>query len=282
MTMRLTHLFVLALAGSVTVAATPIATAEQAPDKKTQAKKYVDAGLAAESGADYATAISMYEKAYALIPHPVLLYNIANAHRLAGELALALDFYNQYVAADPKGTQVKASRERIAEIEAALSDAKATADAEAQAKADADADAKAKAEADAKANADADAKANADADAKRPPEPKPARDPGPRTFTPMRIAGVAAGGLGVIALGGGVVFGLKAQGIEDEVSEDGWVFDQARLDEGNAANRTMFLCYGVGAALVATGAVLWVLGKDTHVTPVASETTAGVAFAGTF
>src|SRR5262245_40889355 len=46
------------------------------------AKSYVDAGLAAQSAGDYDTAITFYVKAYDLVPHPTLLFNIAQAHRL--------------------------------------------------------------------------------------------------------------------------------------------------------------------------------------------------------
>jgi len=261
-------------------------------DKKAQAKSYVDAGLAAEKAADYDTAIAMYAKAYAVIPHPVLLFNIANAHRLAGAMPQALDYYQQYLAVDPQGEQAKASKARIAEIEQAIADAKGKADADAKAKADADAKAKAdadaktraKAEADAQAQADADARAQADADAKAQAdaEARARRDAEPKTFTPMRIAGVAAGGLGVAGLAGGVVFGLKAKSISDELSEPGAQFDPARVDDGEAANTMMFVCYGVGAALVATGAVLWVIGKDTRVAPTADEHGAGLSLAGTF
>src|SRR6185503_6645188 len=88
-----------------------------ADKKKQQAKTYVDAGLAAQEAGDYAAAIDFYEKAYALIPHPVLLFNIAQAHRLNGNAAEALDHYRRYLAADPDGPHVKASRGFIKELE---------------------------------------------------------------------------------------------------------------------------------------------------------------------
>jgi tetratricopeptide (TPR) repeat protein len=49
-------------------------------DKAHVAKQYVDAALAAQNTGDYDIAITLYEKAYQLVPHPVLLFNMV--HRL--------------------------------------------------------------------------------------------------------------------------------------------------------------------------------------------------------
>jgi len=66
-------------------------------------------------------------------------------------------------------------------------------------------------------------------------------------------------GAGVAALGAGVLFGLKARSIDDEAR--GWdVFDPDRFADGEAAERNMFIAYGVGGALVVTGGVLYYLG----------------------
>src|SRR5262249_32250438 len=54
------------------------------------AAKYTEAGLAAAKNGDYDTAIDFYEKAFELVPHPTLIFNIAEAHRLAGRTDEAL------------------------------------------------------------------------------------------------------------------------------------------------------------------------------------------------
>lgn len=79
-------LMVLAMGG-----ANALAQPAPAADKTKVAKQYVDAGLAAQSTGDYDTALTMYAKAYELVPHPVLLFNMAQAHRLAGHLAHGLE-----------------------------------------------------------------------------------------------------------------------------------------------------------------------------------------------
>src|SRR6185295_924513 len=74
--------------------------------------------LAAQDSGDYDTAITLYTKAYQLVPHPVLLFNMAQANRLAGRTEQALSLYARYLAADPSGAQAQDARDRVAEIEA--------------------------------------------------------------------------------------------------------------------------------------------------------------------
>jgi len=91
-----------------------------ANSKVAAARSYVDAGLHAQKQGDYDTAISLYWKAYALVPHPVLLFDIAQAHRLAGRVEYALTLYRKYLDEDPEGTEARRARELIAELEARM------------------------------------------------------------------------------------------------------------------------------------------------------------------
>lgn len=88
------------------------------PDKAKvkQAKAYVDAGLAAQGGGDYDTAITFYTKAYELVPHPVLLFNIAQSHRLAGHVDQAVKLYQSFLATNPTGAEAQLARDLLAEI----------------------------------------------------------------------------------------------------------------------------------------------------------------------
>ncbi|HEX4419616.1 MAG TPA: tetratricopeptide repeat protein [Kofleriaceae bacterium] len=87
-------------------------------EKKQTAKSYVDAGLQAQKTGDYDTAIILYQKAYDLVPHPVLLFNLAQAHRLAGRIQKALELYRDYLEEDPQGSESATARELIGELEA--------------------------------------------------------------------------------------------------------------------------------------------------------------------
>jgi tetratricopeptide (TPR) repeat protein len=84
------------------------------------ARSYVDAGLQAQKLRDYDTAIKLYTKAYELVPHPVLLFNMAQAHRLAGRFEQALTLYQKYLDEDPRGSEARTARDLVAEIEARM------------------------------------------------------------------------------------------------------------------------------------------------------------------
>jgi len=100
------------------------------PAKAKTAKQYVDAGLAAQNTKDYDTAISLYQKAYDLVPHPVLLFNIGQAHRLAGHDPEAKSFYERYLQADPTGPQASIAKDFIREIDSKVADTERKAQAD--------------------------------------------------------------------------------------------------------------------------------------------------------
>lgn len=82
------------------------------------ARQYVEDGLAAQKRGDYDTAITLYTKAYETIPHPVLLFDIAQAHRLAGHIKQADAFYNRFLATNPTGPEAQIARDLLAEMNA--------------------------------------------------------------------------------------------------------------------------------------------------------------------
>jgi hypothetical protein len=95
----------------------------------------------------------------------------------------------------------------------------------------------------------------------------------------LRIAGLATGATGVVALGVGVGFGVRATRISAEAAQ--WDrFDQARFDQGKAAERNMFILTGAGATVLVTGGVLYYLGHRADTTE-DNSTRAVVTFAPT-
>lgn len=116
---RLVLRFLLAVVSPAVLPLLPTTYAQPAPPDKPkvkQAKSYVDAGLAAQGGGDYDTAITFYSKAYELVPHPVLLFNIAQAHRLAGRVDPAVKLYQRFLATNPTGAEAQIARDVLAEI----------------------------------------------------------------------------------------------------------------------------------------------------------------------
>src|SRR5689334_12813063 len=59
-------------------------TAPASATTREEARKLVDEGIAAQNAKDYDKAIALFLKAFSLDPHPILLFNVAQAHRLAG------------------------------------------------------------------------------------------------------------------------------------------------------------------------------------------------------
>lgn len=125
-----------------------------------------------------------------------------------------------------------------------------------------------------------------------PPPPPPPSNPG----RGRRIAGLALGGLGVVGLGAGVVFGLGARSsFADAQDECGGDVGDCRGDPSVAADdvdsarsKAMIstIGVGVGAAALVGGAVLYLTapkGESTPtVTPAFSDRTAGVVVSGRF
>ena len=284
-------LFVLAIAGAAVAAGAPrdahAQKGKKGVDKKKVAKEYVDAGLAAQDAGDYDQAIVFYQKAYELVPHPILWFNIGQAHRLAGRDEDALAAYQQYLADDPSGPKAKEAKTFIKEIEPRLE--KKRAEDAARKKADDEAARK-------KAEEDAAAKKKAEDDAtatKKEPEKKRIVSPPPPAKKSgggwMRPTGIGVGAAGVVSLGVGVYFGLHAKSISDELSQPNADYTPEREAEGKSAEKTMFITVGVGAALVVTGAVLFVVGgshdsgeRAVSWTPVIAPDGGGLAVSGAF
>jgi len=100
----------------------------------------------------------------------------------------------------------------------------------------------------------------------------------------LRIAGIATAGAGLAPIGLGVFFGLKAKRISDEIDRASTV-DPDRYAEGEAAERNMFIAYGIGASAIVTGGILYYLGHraaesatEPSITFAPSVTPTGIAF----
>src|SRR5689334_7027350 len=64
----------------------------------------------------YHQAITEFEASFALVPHPLMLFNIAEARRKLSEPRTALTYYWKYVTAAPDGARVREARHWIVEF----------------------------------------------------------------------------------------------------------------------------------------------------------------------
>src|SRR5665213_2455300 len=78
-----------------------LGAAPSAKADRNEARKAYDAATAAFGLGHYAEAAEKYEQAFSIHPDPALLYNCAQAYRLAGNRARALELYRNYLRLYP-------------------------------------------------------------------------------------------------------------------------------------------------------------------------------------
>jgi len=237
----------LGLAALVVVAAPPTASAQPATAPKDEevkrAEKYAAEAYAAYEKKDYASAVALYVKALELSPNADMIYNIAKIYDTKlGDRSLAMTFYRRYIA-DPgaDSTRVREANERIT----ALRDAELAASE--------------------KPESAPDAPPN-----KPSAEPASAPVAAPAStesgMTGMQTTGLILGGAGIVGLGVGAFFGLGAMSDNNTAKDycsgnactDQKGVDAAKDASGKATIST--IGFGVGSALLVTGAVLMIAG----------------------
>ena len=110
---------VLALRWTTAAAQPAPAAVTNAGDPQTIAKQLTNEAIAAQDAKDYSTAVVLYKRAYAQAPHPILIFDVAQAYMLAGDLVQAEKFYLRYLELDPKGRGVPAARKFLTSRSAA-------------------------------------------------------------------------------------------------------------------------------------------------------------------
>ncbi len=278
----------------------PLAHGQPAPvvdkAKARAAKQYVEAGLAAQRTGDYDTAITFYQKAYELVPHPVLWFNMAQAHRLARRVEQALELYAMYLASDANGPQANTARALVAELEALKAEESRKADEARkadQARQVAEAARKAEelrqAEASRRATARQAHAGDADraADPKRVAEPAAGVAPAEAPGRALRLYGVGVSAIGVVTLAVGIGFGLSAKSLSDDLSRPGAVYDPGKVDSGQTADRVAIVGLIGGTVALAVGATLYWRGyarahhaEAITLAPMVSDQIAGLVVAG--
>lgn len=81
----------------------------------------------------------------------------------------------------------------------------------------------------------------------------------------LRIAGIATAAVGVAALAGGLVMGLRARSLSDEITADASdpinpTYSRSKYDSGQRAETLQWVGYGVGGAALLGGGLLYYLG----------------------
>ena len=101
----------------------PFSVAQAAGDAagaQSEARAYFDKATASFALGHYPVAAENFEKAFELKPDPALLYNAAQAHRLAGNKERAVALYQNYLRMYPKAVRRSEVETRVQELKKAI------------------------------------------------------------------------------------------------------------------------------------------------------------------
>jgi tetratricopeptide (TPR) repeat protein len=252
------------------------ATAQETPageptqEQRDLARQHYEAGKKHHDAGEYDAAAAEYAKAYDIYPMPVLIYNIGQVKRLGGNKKEALAAYENYLELEPNGPGADNAREFVDTLRKAI-DSGVVTEPPVEPKDD-------------------------PANNAAPIEPEvpsfPPQDPGAGRV--KRLSGIAIGGIGLIAVGIGIKFGMDARSLSGDTEELEGEWDPAQeeiWDDGEAAERNMLVLTSVGLAAVAGGTVLYLLGlrdarrareRSLTVTPIAGPAGAGASVSWSF
>jgi tetratricopeptide (TPR) repeat protein len=110
----------LLLLASVCVPLSVAHAAGDAAGPQSEARAYFDKATASFALGHYPVAAENFEKAFELKPDPALLYNAAQAHRLAGNKERAVALYQNYLRLYPKAVRRSEVETRVQELKKAI------------------------------------------------------------------------------------------------------------------------------------------------------------------
>ncbi len=95
-------------------------TPDESAGAATEAKRHYEEGTKAFNLGEFARAISEFKTTYNAKPDPLLLYNIAQSYRLAGDASQALFFYKSFLRNMPGATNRKEVEAQVRKLEKQL------------------------------------------------------------------------------------------------------------------------------------------------------------------
>jgi hypothetical protein len=268
------------------LASAPPAFAQSSPEDIAKAKALVDAGVTAQRDGQFDLAIGNYQRAYDITHHPVLVYNMAQAHRLASvalagknaeEAAkhrdLAREMYRRYLAEKPDPELEITAEGWLGKLDKQWAIENPREEAARQQREEAERQSKISAE-----------RTQLQREESRVREA--VRDEKLGKARTVKIVGLSAMGAGLAATGVGVFFGLRARSIANDL-ESRDVYDPAKFEDGDRAERYMSIAYITGGVLLLGGTITYWQGRGIEssapqVTVSASGTGAAVLVNGQF
>jgi len=218
-----------------------------AKETNTAKEHYLKGTRAFELGA-YDEAIEEYAAAYRIKDDPALLYNLGQAHRLAGHAVDALRFYKLFLAKVPETPARGEVEQKIVELQKLVDQQQKT--------------------------------RNIPPDSVKPPEPPTTSTtettpPPPEVTQPppassaargrtKTIVGGVVGGAGVVMIAVGIAFGVLAKDAGDKLTSldrSMQPFDYSQQQAGKTDQIVEGVFLGLGVAALAAGVTVLVLGQ---------------------
>lgn len=252
-------LLVVSLQLASVAASTGEARADQAAHKR--ALDLFDLGKIAYQEGRFADAVALLERAYAIEPAPVLLYNMARAYEGSGNFEKAIDAYARYLAQAEKMPDRPAIEARVESLRGAVAEKERLARERDEANARR-----------ARTPPPLGSREAGDAPSDRPSDPSPA---------PWIIAGVGGAGLAAAAIVGGVA--LAKHGDATDAPDQRGAFDlQSSAEDLGLASTVLFVAGGAVAAVGVTWGIIDVASSGDGATVEAAFVGTGFVVRGTF
>ena len=237
----------LAVSFTLGAGASPALAQDTPAEREKKARKHYEDGITQYNINNFPTAIEEFKRAYELTRAPALLFNIAQAYRLGKDCANAQSFYRTYLREVPGASNRKDAEDMLREVDACVKAAAATPTPQPQPQPVAQ-------------------------PVPQPQPVEPAPQPQPMPVAPdgpadsgktLRLAGWVTGGVGVAALGVGIIYGLKAKSTQSDYDKclEITCADLSDLEsQGNSQEDIAVGGLVVGGALLAAGATMVILG----------------------
>jgi tetratricopeptide (TPR) repeat protein len=227
------------------------APARAQDDAQSRARGHYEIGLGHYRLGDYRAALKEFAAGYQLAHKPGFLLNLAQSYRKLGDLERARAHYRQFLAEAPADDRNRAQTEQIvAEIDAQLREHPQAPVPDAAL------------DGGAVPVSETNGGGVTSAPGVAPQLSRPAvRRPDHHA---LRLASYTLGGVGVAALGCGVAFALIADKTARDINQvdaTGGVFDAGKDSAYHTYRTVEAVTFGVGGALVATGVVLYIVGR---------------------
>jgi hypothetical protein len=261
--------------------------AQPAPSNEERARELYEKGNRHFKLGEYDEAIDAFKESYRLSEAPLLLYNLAQAHRLKGSCGQAALLYRNYLRDDPKGPYAAAAKQQLPKMEKCAKEKGQSTEAPPKEPVPPPVEPKPPDPPPPVEPKPAEPAITTDP---RPPQPeikpelepevKPETKPDARLDVPLRrddsppsrgkglrLAGIGVAVVGAVLVGVSGVYFTKAKKASDDVesmcgSQCTWNDElQERQQEGRKAQRVGFTTLGIGTAAIAGGTVMYLLGR---------------------